>query len=254
MSRVAALVSVGWIYRQTLRTFRERAGFLLLLGMLVFVPLGFIDALADRVETIHISHVSDLSDLVTAALAVGFLLQVATSLLGEVFYSGAVALTLAHARHGHKPTLREISGSLSYGRLIAVDIVFGVAVAIGLVLLVVPGVVLFTWFSLAGPLVEIEGDGVRVSFARSRRLVKGRFWVVLAALGPITLASEALTGAMLSLSHDAISNPFLRYWIGESVANVALSPFYAVAAVLITLALRESATAIPRARATGSTR
>jgi hypothetical protein len=237
---VAALVSAIRIYRQTLRTFTERAGFLLLVGTLVFVPLGLIDALANRVETIHVSRVSDLTDPATAALAVGFALQATTSLLGEVFYSGAVALTLARAKHGHKPTLREISGSLSYGRLIAIDILFGLAVAIGLVLLVVPGIVLFTWFSLAGPLVEIEDDGVRASFARSRRLVRGRFWAVLAVLGPITLASEALTAAVLSLSHDAIASPFLRDWIGETLTNLAISPFYAVAAVLITLELRDS--------------
>ncbi len=230
-------MSAKRIYRETLRTFAERAGFLLLVGILVFVPLGLLDALADRVEAIHVSRLSDLADVVTAALALGFVLQAATSLLGEVFYSGAVALTLAHSRHGHKPTLREIAGSLAYGRLIAVDLIFGVAVAIGLVLLVVPGVVAFTWFSLAGPLVEIEDDGVRGSLARSRRLVKGRFWAVLAVLGPITLASEALTGVVLSLIHGVIGNELLRDWIGESLTNIALSPFYAVAAVLITLEL-----------------
>lgn len=237
MSRVAALVSATRIYRETLRTFRARAGFLLLVGLLVFVPLGLLDALANRVEAIQVSQLSDPGDLVTAALAVGFVLQASTSLLGEVFYSGAVALTLAHARHGHEPTLREISRSLAYGRLIAVDLIFGAAVAIGLVLAVVPGVVIFTWFSLAGPLVEIENDGVRASLARSRKLVRGRFWAVLVVLGPITLASEALTNVVLSLIHDAIGNELLRDWIGESLTNLALSPFYAVAAVLITLEL-----------------
>ncbi len=225
------------IYRQTLRKFTERAGFLLLVGLLVFVPLGLLDALANRVEAIDVSRLGDLGYLATAALAVAFVLQAATGLLGEVFYSGAVALTLAHARHGHKPTLREIAGSLAYGRLIAVDLMFGVAVAIGLVLLVVPGVVLFTWFALAGPLVEIEGDGVRASLTRSRKLVRGHFWAVLVVLGPITLASEALTDGVLALIHDAIGNELLRDWIGESLTNLALSPFYAVAAVLITLEL-----------------
>ncbi len=227
-------------YRQTLRTFRERAGFLLLVGLLVFVPLGLLDALANQVEGIDLSRLDDVGYFLTATIVVAFVLQAATSLLGEVFYSGAVALTLAHSRHGHKPTLREIAGSLAYGRLIAVDLVFGVAVAIGLVLLIVPGVVLFTWFALAGPLVEIENDGVRASLARSRRLVKGHFWAVLAVLAPITLASEALTDVVLSLIHDTIGSELLRDWIGESLTNVAVSPFYAVAAVLITLELRGS--------------
>ena len=233
-------MSVTRTYRQTLRTFKERAGFLLLVGLLVFVPLGLLDALANRVQTIDLGRLGDLGYLVTAALVLAFLLQAVTSLLGEVFYSGAVALTLAHSRHGHKPTLREIAGSLAYGRLIAVDLIFGIAVAIGLVLLIVPGVVLFTWFALAGPLVEIENDGVRASLARSRRLVKGHFWTILAVLGPIILVSEALTDVVLSLIHDAIGSELLRDWIGESLTNVALSPFYAVAAVLLTLELLDS--------------
>jgi hypothetical protein len=234
---VAALVSARRIYRQTLRTYRERAGFLLLVGVLVFVPLGLLDALANQVEGIDLSRLGDLGYLARAALILAFVLQAATTLLGEVFYSGAVALTLVHSRHGHKPTLREIAGALAYGRLIAVDLIFGVAVAIGLVLLLVPGVIVFTWFALAGPLVEIESDGVKDSLARSRRLVRGHFWPVLAVLGTITLVSAALTDVVLALIHDAIGNELLRDWIGESLTNVALSPFYAVAAVLITLRL-----------------
>lgn len=247
-SRVAGLVRPARIYLQTARTYMRRAGFLLLLGTIVFVPLGLLDALADRLATVHVNDLSDLSYLATAALGIGVVVQATTGLLGEVFYSGAVALTLAHAKHGHKPTLREIAGSLSYGRLIAVDILFGFAVAIGLVLLIVPGIILFTWFSLAGPLVEIEDEGVRASLARSRRLVKGRFWAVLVVLGPITVASEALTNALLSICHGAIASPFLRDWVGEALTNVAFSPLYAVAAVLITLELRESSAATKTAK------
>ncbi|HEY7152094.1 MAG TPA: hypothetical protein VH391_10475 [Solirubrobacterales bacterium] len=230
-------MSARAIYAQTLVKFRREAGFLFLLGVLVFVPIGLLSALADRAGEIHVSHLSELVSLETGALVVGFVVQATTSLLGEVFYSGAVALTLAREERGGRPRLLEIARSLSYGRLIAVDILFGIAVAIGLLLFVVPGVVAFTWFALAGPLVEIEDDTVRSSFARSRRLVRGRFWTVLAVLVPITLASELITNAALTLSHGTFASPLLGDWVGESVTSIALSPFYAVAAVLITLHL-----------------
>jgi hypothetical protein len=234
-------MKAGGIYVETVRTFVGRAGFLLALGVLVFVPLGLLDALADRVGTIHLSDPSDLTIMEFVAIGAGFAVQGVTSLLGEVFYSGAVALTLANAEDGERPTLGHVARSLAYGRLIAVDILFGAAVVIGLLLVIVPGVIAFAWFALAGPLVEIEGCGVRASFARSRRLVKGHFWTVLAVLGPITLASELSTEAFLNLSHGAIHNHFLADWIGESLTNLAISPFYAVAAVLITLKLRTAA-------------
>jgi hypothetical protein len=234
-------VTVTGVYAQTIRTLTRDAGVLVLLGALVFVPLGLLDAAANRAGSIHVEDLGDLPDLAVGALVVGFAAQAITSLLGEVFYSGAVALTIARAEPGGRPSLLAIARSLSYGRLIAVDVLFGVTVVIGLVLFVVPGVVAFTWFALAGPLVELEGAGVKESFTRSRRLVRGRFWTVLAILGPITLASELLTDAVLGLIHGAIHDAFLGDWIGESVTNIAISPLYAVAAVVVALDPRQSA-------------
>jgi hypothetical protein len=216
---------------------RERAGPLLLIGAVVFVPLGLLDAVPDRV--VEVRHVSGVADLVTAAVLLAVLAQSATVLLGEVFYSGAVALLIARSKPGTPPPLRQLARSLRYGRLIAVDLLFGLGIAVGLVLFVVPGVVAFTWFALAGPLVELEGAGVRAAFARSRRLVRGHFWTVLAVLGPITLASEALTDVVLAAGHGLLGDSFLADWLVESATNIGLSPLYAVAAVLITLQLSE---------------
>jgi hypothetical protein len=201
----------------------------------VFVPLGLLDALANR--TGDFADVDNASDLLQGALAAVGLAQAFTSLLGEVFYSGAVALMAARSERDREPSLGQVARSISYRRLIAVDLLFGITVAIGLVLLVVPGLVLFTWFALAGPLVELDRVGVREAFARSRHLVRGSFFAVLAVLGPIWLASEALVGAVLGAGHGALGDSLLSDWVVESAANVALSPFYAVAAVLITFRL-----------------
>jgi hypothetical protein len=45
-----------------------------------------------------------------------------------------------------------------------------------------------------------------------------------------------LCGVSLEVVHLVIHSPFLSDWVGEAIANVALSPFYAVAAVLMALA------------------
>jgi hypothetical protein len=225
------------IYVRTVRAFRSRAGYLLVLGIVVFVPLGLLDALADRVHEIHASSPGDLLDLGTLALIVGLLAQAVTSLLGEVFYAGAVGLTMRRGEHSPPPSLRDVARRLSYGRLIAVDIVFGVAVGLGLLLFIAPGVLLFGWFALAGPIVEIEGRSARAAFARSRELVRGSFWTVVLVLVPIVLVSELLAAALFQLPHLVIHEPFVSDWVGESISNIAISPFYAVAAVLMTLDL-----------------
>ncbi len=225
------------VYVRTARTFRERAGYLLLLGAVVFIPLGLVDSLVDRAGEIHVETPGDVFDLGTLALIAGLFAQAATTLLGEVFYAGTVGLTMREGERAPPLPLGYVARRLSYGRLIAVDVLLSVGVALGLVLLVVPGVLFFGWFALAGPVVELEGLGVRAAFARSRELVRGSLATVLIVLVPITVASEALAELLLQLPHLVIGDALLRDWVGEAVANILVSPFYAVAAVLMTLEL-----------------
>ena len=229
------------VYVHTIRTYWARAGYLALLGVIVFIPLGLVDALANRVYEIHADSPAEVFDLGTVAVIVGFLVQASTSLLGEVFYAGAVGLTMRQGEHQRPPSLRYVARRLSYGRLIAVDILFGVGTALGLLLLIVPGLLFFGWFALAGPVVEIEERGIRASFARSRQLVRGSLRTVLLVLVPITIASEVLAVALLELPHLVIHEPLLQDWAGEALSNILLSPPYAVAAVLMTLELARRA-------------
>jgi hypothetical protein len=205
--------------------------------VVIFVPLGLVDALADRVQEIRAESPSEAFDLGAVALILAVIVQAATTLLGEVFYAGAVGLALRQGEGSPPPALREIARRLSYGRLIAVDILFGLGTALGFVLLIVPGIVFFGWFALAGPIVEIEDRGVRAAFARSRRLVRGSFWTVVLVLVPIVIASELLAVGLLQLPHVVIHDALLSDWLGESLSNIAVSPVYAVAAVLMTLEL-----------------
>jgi hypothetical protein len=226
-------VSVRGIYGQTLRTYWRQAGFLILLGAVVFIPLSLIDALADKAQEID---TNDVTNFEFAALIAGLSAQGVTGLLGEVFYSGAVAVTLTDESR-RRPTLREVSRRISYGPLILVDILYAVVVGIGLDAFVVPGLVLFTAFGLAGPVSEIEETSVLGAFRRSWELVRGHFWQVFAVLVPITLVGAVLSVVLIDLLPPILHSHFLRDWIGEAASSIALSPFYAVAAVLTTLQL-----------------
>ena len=229
-------MTIRRIYLDTFRTYWARAGFLLVLGALVFVPLGLLSALADQLGT-DIENAGDLSLLGWVALGGAIVAQAFTTLIGELFYSGAVAVALAEGERGKEPSLREVARRLAYWRLIAVDILFVTGTAIGLLLLVVPGVIFFTWFALSAPIVELEGAGVRTAFARARSLVRGHFWLVFAVLVPISFVGEAITEVAVDGIHGLIHNPFLHDWTAEIVTSVLISPVYAVAAVLLTLRL-----------------
>jgi hypothetical protein len=222
------------IYRDTLRTYARRAPQLLLIGAIVFVPLGLLDATVGRIGAI--GSAADNGITIAAVLAL-LLVQVVVGLVGEVFYSGAVANLIALTREGDRPSLRTLAARLAYGRLIAVAVLYDITVAVGLLAFVVPGVFLFTSLALAAPLVELQGCSVRKAFARSRRLVRGRFWRVLAVLGPITLASQSLDDAVRALGHHIVGHGLVADWFADAATSILVYPLYAVAAVLITLQL-----------------
>jgi hypothetical protein len=133
-----------------------------------------------------------------------------------------------------------VARRIAYGRLIVVDLLFAVVVTIGLELFIVPGLLLFTWFALSGPIVELEHAGIKDAFVRSARLVSRRFWTVFAVLVPIALASAVLSGAVVDALPPVLGSDFLSDWIAEAASSIAISPFYALAAVLITLELSDA--------------
>jgi hypothetical protein len=204
------------------------------LAAAVFVPLSLLDSIPIEVE---LAELSLGQGLVAAGALAAMLAVVGAALLGEVFYSGAVAVALTHEHEGRAPSLRAIARGLAYRRLIAVDLVFTALVLLGFLLFFFPGGVLYVWLVLAGPVVEIERRGIVAAFRRSRELVRGRFLAVLAVLAPIGLAGEGAAALAGLLAHDLFGHSFVGEWVAEAAANILVVPFAAVAAVLLTVDL-----------------
>jgi hypothetical protein len=221
-------------YAEIWHTYRAWMPSLLTLGVVVFVPLGLLDALSLQVDLDSL----DLADGIKVAalvLAVGAVTM--TGLLGEIFFSGAIAISLTHSHAERPPRLREIVRRIKYGRLIVVDLAFVLIVAAGLVLGVVPGVLAFVFLGLAGPIVEIEESTAAAALRRSFRLVRGSFWLVFCVMVPIELLGDAVGGGLAAFLHHELGDSFLVTWLAEALANTVLSPIFAVAAVLLTVNL-----------------
>jgi hypothetical protein len=221
-------------YGRIWHTYRSWAPSLLLLALVVFLPLALLDALTMNVEVDALDVTSGIK-VAALMLAVGAI--TATGLIGEVFFSGAIAVSLTHSNREEPPSLREIARRLKYGRLIAVDLAYVALVAVGLLLGLIPGLLAFVFLGLAGPVVEIEERTAREALARSMRLVRGNFWFVLWVLLPIQVAGDAIGHLLASLVHDLLGHTFLATWLAEAAADIALSPLFAVAAVLLTVEL-----------------
>lgn len=232
MSRAPGLRS---LYARIWRTYVSWAGSLLLLAAAIFVPLGLVHAIPVHFEVESLDFGGGLKIF---AISLALLALTGVGLLGEVFYAGAVTILLTHPGDDRDPpSLRRIAAELNYLRLIAIDLIYVVLVALGLTLLVVPGILVFVYLGLAAPVVEMEGRTVRRALIRSWRLVRGHFWLVFAVLVPIEIASDALTALATALAHGLLGSSLLAEWLTDTASNILLTPFYAVAAVLLTVDL-----------------
>jgi len=216
------------------RTYVSSAPSLLLLAAVVFIPLGFLDALTTKVDV----NTLDFGSVVQIVAVVGAVAAITmTGLLGEVFYSGAVAVSLTHPRDKKAPSIMEVARRLDYKRLILVDIVYVLLVIVGLLIFFVPGILVFVWFGLSGPIVELEGRSVGDALSRSLQLVRGNFWLVFLVLAPVELAGDLFAEFVGHLIHGLLGDTFFASWTAESIANILFTPIFAIAAVLLTLDL-----------------
>lgn len=222
------------LYRQIWQTYKAWSPEILILALIIFLPLGLINALTLHVDLDSLDLTSGIE---VAAVFVAVAVLTTTGLLGEIFFSGAIALSLTHSHGEHPPPLRELARRIRYGQLVLVDVGFVVIVSVGLLLGVVPGVLAFVFLSLAGTVVEMEQRGAWNALKRSARLVHGSFWFVFWVIVPIEIAGDAVGQGVASLVHGLFGESFVGEWLAEGLSDVVLSPVFAIAAVLLTVEL-----------------
>ena len=223
---------------------RVRWPILVAAGVVIFIPVGLLEALDTSLQewvTEAELHAIALIEVVSAAFVLG-----AGALLGDVLYAGIVAAVVVAEREGGDRRLRDVLGHLPVLRLVGADLLLGLVVVVGLVLLVVPAFVWLTWFALIAPVIKVERPSVRAAFRRSRELVRGHFWLVFCLVIPIVLGSEILSAFILSGAIWAIGDGFLGDWVGGFISNVLTAPLFALAVVVLYFELRESGDAASR--------
>ena len=111
-------------------------------------------------------------------------------------------------------------------------------VAAGILMLIVPGLVLLTWFALVAPAIEVEHCSVMNAFRRSRELVRPQFGKVALLIVPTVLVEGLIASAAESGSVWALGETFVGGWVGSVVANLLAAPIFALAVVVLFYELR----------------
>ena len=195
-----------------------------------------------------------LFSLVLVALlgVVGAIAAAFVALAGVFWLQGALVVAIEDLRDGRADL--SIGETLSRVRprmntLGVVGVLAALGITIGFIFLIVPGLLLATWWLLVVPVVMLEGRSVLEAFGRSRELVRGNGWsvfglIVLTFL--VLLAAGIVVGIVLTIVLAPLDASLQRY-VSDVVSNTLFAPFAALAFTLAYYRLRdlERAAAVP---------
>jgi hypothetical protein len=214
---VGGILGESWgLYTRFFRQF-------FLIAIVVYVVVNLLNALIGSL----LGHGAGIAALVA-------LITLMITIVGTFWLQGALVYAVSDVRDGTvDTTVPQVFGRIRplLGTLIVAGLLAGAGIAIGLVLVIIPGLVLLTWWCLIVPVIVLEGKQISESFTRSRELVRGHGWTVFGVV--------VVTGLLVAISSGIIESifsflgSFLRYWIGGSIASAIVGPFFAVALTLM---------------------
>lgn len=156
------------------------------------------------------------------------LLSLAVTLVATVVVSALVIGALAYV-YGYVAAGRQVTLGKAFGvaldrlpSLIGAFLLYGLAIVLGLVLLVIPGLILMLSLMLYSPIVMLEKERAYAALRKSHRLVWGNWWrsaIVITVSFVVYLVITAIVGA-LALVAFGISS------VGGGAANADTTIFF----------------------------
>jgi hypothetical protein len=216
-------------------------------------PLSGVLAQAASLYRAHASHLLQLSFVVAVVAAVleailtGFLGTSGALLAGVV---GLVATFLLQAALVEAvQDVMDGKADLTFGETLhdagrfllpvaVVSVLAGIAIGVGLILFLIPGLFLLTFWCLVVPAVVLENAGIGRAFGRSQELVRGYGWHVFGTLVLVYLllfAVNVVLGLILAVLPDAF-----RGLVSSILTVTLISPYIALVVTLAFFRLRDA--------------
>ncbi|HEX2502829.1 MAG TPA: hypothetical protein VHK00_02710 [Miltoncostaeaceae bacterium] len=212
----------GDILSRTWELYRAHWRHFIAIAAVIYVPLGAVSA--------------GLALIGWPGVLAGNILNLAAIFLVQ----GALVTAVEDVRDGRRD--RGVADTLRHagGRLVALTVaglLAALGILAGLTLLIVPGLVLLTWWLVVSPVIMLECCGVAHGFGRSRALVRGNSWPVfgVVVLTMLVLLAFSLALGLALTPLGGATRGFLQAAVGHTVA----APFAAVAWTLTYFRLRD---------------
>jgi hypothetical protein len=185
----------------------------------VYLVLDLFSALANAAA----------GDSLAAGLFWGLIAAMA-GVIGFFWVQGALVEVVRDVRDGRADrTIGETYQAVGprLPALIVAGILAGLGIAVGLVLLIVPGLFLLTIWSMIVAVIVIEGKSAGESFGRSREIVRGHGWAVFGLI-VVTFVLIWVASRVIILLFAPLPE-FFDVWLGSVFANSLTVPFAAAA-------------------------
>jgi hypothetical protein len=214
-------------------------------------PLSGVFGESWEVYKAHWRHFALIALLIYAGIALltillvallgwlGVLLAALVGIAGAFWLQGTLIEAVRDVRDGRVDlsvgeTFERVFPVLN--RIVIAGILLGIAIGIGFLLLIVPGLIVLTLWIFVIPAIVLENRGIGEAFGRSRELVRGNGWNVF---GVIVLTFVLLLGVSIALR--LILSPldeWLASLIQQIVANTLVAPFAVIVWTLAYYRLR----------------
>ncbi|HEY1818528.1 MAG TPA: hypothetical protein VGG83_01265 [Trebonia sp.] len=217
MSPLSGVLGEAWAL------YRRYASHFILISCAIYLVIAIINAL-----------------LTWALGSVGVIIGLVITLFGMFLLQAALVKAVQDVRDGRVDL--DLRGTISaaapfVGTVAVASILASIGIAIGFALIIVPGLILITFWSLLVPEIVVGGAGAFESFGRSWRTVRGYAWNVFGTLILVFLILYAVE-EVLSLILFAVPYGW-RSFVGDLVAGALVAPF--IAAVVTTIYFRLTA-------------
>lgn len=210
-------IRVGGVISESFDLYRQHAAVLILSALVIFVVAGVLQGLLAEGGGLILSLVSVVVGSVAAALYTGFVVK----LVQDIRADGARDFTASELASAAAPAIVP---------LILNGIIKGIAIAIGLVLLIVPGLILLTIWAVTSPAIVAERAGVFGAFSRSMELVRGHGWPVF---GVILVAFLITFGISLVAGLIGAEISFAALLALSIVAAIVTAPISALVSAIL---------------------
>ena len=218
--------AIGTVISTSLAVFSRNLVPFSLIALVIGIPyivVGFSDS--GSIDPAMIEQTGQIPSGFWAMAAIGFLIYLLTYMLTQ---SAIVFGTFQDLRGQRASTAACLArGLATLPPVVVAALLASIGVAIGSMLLLIPGIILMLMWWVLVPVLVVEGGGIMDSFGRSRDLTRGHRWGILGLLlivGVVQWLIDYLLGLI---------SPVLGVFGAELLSMLVVLFFSAFASVMV---------------------